>query len=279
MTDPHIQPAPTEPKPVPDAAREAETNTVCLQCRRPFDPAWATPRRLKAKVCATCAMDNLERFLSEPESETPETDEAQRKCHQHPARCGEFIFPVARSLERRLTQQASELSALRVDHDRLCRAINDSSDNCEEAGCDTHGHTDKCETFSPAAMLKQQQAKLDFAIAQLAEMRAENDSIRKAADEVGEKVTGLALELDTALADRDAARKEVEQDKARAKLLAGWLDAAVKELRRIDTVRDGMPEVSHNLLHNLYAALRAAPERVIEEQNVQAEPQGGQETL
>lgn len=64
-------------------------------------------------------MDNLEHFLTEPETDTPETDEAQRKCHQHPARCGEFVFPLARSLERRLHAQSAELERVRAERDRL----------------------------------------------------------------------------------------------------------------------------------------------------------------
>lgn len=227
MTNPHTQPAPTEPKPVPEAetcphcGHAAHEPGKCLNMASDSDCQCGTDAVREAE---TWLRSQCNRYINGQCTTlacmirgawTPGNTQDVATCEPH-----ETIL--------RLTQQASELSALRVDHGRLCRAINDSSDNCDEAGCDKHGHTDKCETFSPAAMLKQQQSKLD-----------------------------------TALADRDAARKEV-----------GRLLEVLKSVEWSRPKQEGMRECPccHKMLYlwdekthtpdcRLSAALRAAPER------------------
>lgn len=268
MTNPHTQPAPTEPKPVPDAEpSDAEIAKFMQECDAGLHPLSAEDEAALAKVSLPARVTDAAR-----ESETPETDAAVRSLDYWMEFWKDRLVQLAhaelcRSLERRLTQQAGELSALRVERDEAKRIA-------------AMGQTATKTWNGMFDDLVRLRADLSSTLAQLAEMKVERDeaqeTIRYVAGQLIEAgcddgarpihamarcAVTISKKLDTALADRDAARKEVEPLwNALSELKRQVVEVILPNTKNI-TLDIGQLALWELCVKETDAALRAAPER------------------
>lgn len=48
-----------------DSLDPSPIQRACPDCGKPFNPRWYEPAQKYARFCGTCAMQNLDKFLSE----------------------------------------------------------------------------------------------------------------------------------------------------------------------------------------------------------------------